>query len=85
MDSEAMISLVIPVYNEEANLRHLLERLRSVMPKMGKSYEIIFVDDGSRDNTRAFGSWGCSGLPGINPQSKPKEVQAQGLAIAIIG
>ena len=51
MDSEAMISLVIPVYNEEANLRRLLERLRSVMPKMGKSYEIIFVDDGSRDNT----------------------------------
>jgi len=46
-----MISLVIPVYNEEANLPHLLERLRSVIPKMGKSYEIIFVDDGSRDNT----------------------------------
>jgi undecaprenyl-phosphate 4-deoxy-4-formamido-L-arabinose transferase len=46
-----MISVVIPVYNEEANLPHLLERLRSVMPKMGKSYEIIFVDDGSRDNT----------------------------------
>jgi undecaprenyl-phosphate 4-deoxy-4-formamido-L-arabinose transferase len=46
-----MISLVIPVYNEEANLSHLLERLRPVMQKMGKSYEIIFVDDGSRDNT----------------------------------
>jgi len=46
-----MISLVIPVYNEEANLPHLVERLRSVMQKMGKSYEIIFVDDGSRDNT----------------------------------
>jgi len=51
MDREAMISLVIPVYNEEANLPHLVERLRSVMQKMGKSYEIIFVDDGSRDNT----------------------------------
>ena len=51
MDSEEMISLVIPVYNEEANLPHLLERLRPVMQKMGKSYEIIFVDDGSRDNT----------------------------------
>ena len=46
-----MISVVIPAYNEEANLPHLLERLRSVMQKMGKSYEIIFVDDGSRDNT----------------------------------
>jgi undecaprenyl-phosphate 4-deoxy-4-formamido-L-arabinose transferase len=51
MDDEAMVSVVIPVYNEEANLPRLLERLRSVMPKMGKRYEIIFVDDGSRDNT----------------------------------
>ncbi|HYA92744.1 MAG TPA: glycosyltransferase [Thermodesulfobacteriota bacterium] len=51
MDSEKMVSVVIPVYNEEANLPHLLERLRPVMEKMGKSYEIIFVDDGSRDNT----------------------------------
>lgn len=46
-----MISLVIPVYNEEANLPHLVERLRPVMQKMGKSYEIIFVDDGSQDNS----------------------------------
>ena len=51
MDSETMVSVVIPVYNEEANLPHLFERLRSAMEKTGKSYEIIFVDDGSRDNT----------------------------------
>lgn len=51
MDREVMISVVIPVYNEEVSLSHLLERLRLVMQKMGKSYEIIFVDDGSRDNT----------------------------------
>ena len=51
MDREKMISVVIPVYNEEANLTHLFERLRPVMQKMGKGCEIIFVDDGSRDNT----------------------------------
>jgi undecaprenyl-phosphate 4-deoxy-4-formamido-L-arabinose transferase len=51
MDKEAMISLVIPVFNEEANLSHLIERLRPIMEKTGKSYEVIFVDDGSWDNT----------------------------------
>jgi undecaprenyl-phosphate 4-deoxy-4-formamido-L-arabinose transferase len=51
MDKEMMVSLVIPVYNEEANLPRLMERLRPVMQQMGKGHEIIFVDDGSRDNT----------------------------------
>ncbi|HUL37518.1 MAG TPA: glycosyltransferase [Thermodesulfobacteriota bacterium] len=51
MNRETMISLVIPVYNEEANLPRLIERLRSVMQTTGRSYEIIFVDDGSRDNS----------------------------------
>ncbi len=51
MDKAAMISLVIPVYNEEASLPRLMERLRLVMQQMEKRYEIIFVDDGSRDRT----------------------------------
>ena len=51
MPNEAMISLVIPAYNEEATLPHLVERIRPVMEKLGRKYEIIFVDDGSRDNT----------------------------------
>ncbi|HXX33918.1 MAG TPA: glycosyltransferase [Thermodesulfobacteriota bacterium] len=51
MDSEKMISVVIPVYNEEANLPHLFERLKPAMEKTGKRYEVIFVDDGSRDDT----------------------------------
>ncbi len=51
MGNEAVISLVIPVYNEEANLSRLMERLRPVMSGMGRRYEAIFVDDGSRDNS----------------------------------
>jgi undecaprenyl-phosphate 4-deoxy-4-formamido-L-arabinose transferase len=51
MHSQVMISLVIPVFNEEANLHRLMERIRPVMEKMGKTYEIIFVDDGSRDHS----------------------------------
>ena len=51
MDKEIMISIVIPVYNEEPNLARLMERLTPVMKNMGKIYEIIFVDDGSSDKS----------------------------------
>lgn len=46
-----MISLVIPVYNEEENLHQLMERLRPVMQKMEMPHEIIFIDDGSKDQS----------------------------------
>lgn len=46
------ISVVIPVFNEEDNLRELGERLIRTLTAMGRPYEIIFVDDGSTD-----GSW----------------------------
>ncbi len=43
------ISVVIPVFNEEENLRELGERLIRTLTGMGRPYEIIFVDDGSTD------------------------------------
>jgi dolichol-phosphate mannosyltransferase len=46
------ISLVIPVYDEEDNIKPLIAELREVLPALGRSYEIIFVDDGSRDRSR---------------------------------
>ncbi|MBP1710199.1 MAG: phosphate 4-deoxy-4-formamido-L-arabinose transferase [Deltaproteobacteria bacterium] len=45
------VSVVIPVYNEEANLAALMGRLLPVMKVMGKSFEVILVDDGSKDNS----------------------------------
>ncbi len=45
------VSVVIPVYNEEANLAALMGRLLPVMKEMGKSFEVILVDDGSKDNS----------------------------------
>lgn len=45
------ISIVIPVYNEEENILILHNELRNVMDKLNKSYEIIFIDDGSTDNS----------------------------------
>jgi len=46
------ISVVIPVYNEEENLPVLMARLSDVLGGLGKSYEIVFVDDGSTDGSR---------------------------------
>jgi len=45
------ISIVIPLYNEEENVRELHSRLKPVMDSLGDEYEIIFIDDGSTDNT----------------------------------
>src|SRR4051794_3325249 len=47
-------SVVIPLYNEEANVRELAERLLPVLERAGKPFEILFVDDGSRDQTAAM-------------------------------
>lgn len=43
------VSVVVPIYNERENIRPLAERLRSVLA--GRSYEVIFVDDGSYDGS----------------------------------
>jgi dolichol-phosphate mannosyltransferase len=45
------VSVVIPVYNEEENLPVLWPELRGVLEKLGVSFEVIFVDDGSRDRS----------------------------------
>ena len=48
---EPDISVIIPVYNEEENLRELGERLMSTLSAMGRPFEIILVDDGSTDRS----------------------------------
>src|SRR3569623_1866110 len=45
------LSIVIPVYNEEAGLAKLFARLYPALDALNMAYEIIFVNDGSRDNT----------------------------------
>lgn len=45
------LSVVIPVYNEEEVLPELYLRLRAVLDKLDKEYEIVFVDDGSNDKS----------------------------------
>lgn len=45
------VSLVIPLYNEQDNVRLLYQQLRSVMDNLGRPVEVVFVDDGSTDLT----------------------------------
>ncbi len=47
------ISIVVPVYNEEENVRLLFEKIQAVCETIGDAYEVLFVDDGSRDRTFA--------------------------------
>jgi len=48
------LSIVIPVYNEEAGLAPLFARLYPALDQLGESYEVIFVNDGSRDRSVAM-------------------------------
>lgn len=62
------ISIVIPVYNEAENVPLLYRKLRDDLLSLGRTYEVIFIDDGSKDDTFA----------------KLKEIQANGDHIRII-
>ncbi len=47
------LSLVIPVYNEEDNLAALAAEIRAALDPTGLDYEVLFIDDGSRDSSFA--------------------------------
>jgi len=48
------VSIVIPVYNEEEVLPALFARLYAALDALGRSYEVVFVNDGSRDKSAAL-------------------------------
>ena len=45
------VSVVVPVYNESPNIPALHERLIAALDALGRPFELVFVDDGSRDRT----------------------------------
>jgi glycosyltransferase involved in cell wall biosynthesis len=45
------VSIVIPFFNEEGNVEEMHRRVKAVMEQTGRTYELIYVDDGSRDRT----------------------------------
>lgn len=55
------LSVVIPAYNESARLRRTLEATADYLDRRGAPYELVLVDDGSRDDTRAVAeAWAAS-------------------------
>lgn len=48
------LSIVIPLYNEEENVKPLYEQLKATLDEIGREYEIIVVDDGSTDRSFAI-------------------------------
>jgi glycosyltransferase involved in cell wall biosynthesis len=46
-----LISIVVPVFNEEGNLQNLYDQVRAVLDRQNVPFEFVFVDDGSRDGT----------------------------------
>jgi dolichol-phosphate mannosyltransferase len=51
MANQPFLSLVIPCFNEQENVKVLLERVSSALAPLGKPFEVILVDDGSTDST----------------------------------
>jgi glycosyltransferase involved in cell wall biosynthesis len=51
MDDKLALSIVIPVYNEEESVQALYRSTQKTCDLLGRTYEVIFVDDGSQDGT----------------------------------
>ncbi len=49
--TQPTVSIIIPIYNEEENIPELYHRLQSVIEQIDGEAEVIFIDDGSRDNS----------------------------------
>ena len=49
--SSLQLSIVIPVYNEAGNLPQLTKELGEILLSLDMAWEVLFVDDGSSDNT----------------------------------
>ncbi len=54
MSEQPRYSIVAPIYNEEGNIQNLYDRLSKVMDSTGESWELITVNDGSRDTSFAL-------------------------------
>ncbi len=59
------LTIAVPVYNEEGNVEALCEEILATLRTLGKTFEIIFVDDGSKDGTRPILRRLSETIPGV--------------------
>ena len=74
------LSIVVPVYNEEFNLAPLMERLYPVVKATGRTFEILFTNDGSRDRSLEILRTMVEEYPGVKvleftPRPAPEPAQ----------
>lgn len=61
-----MISITIPIYNEHGAIEALFAKIKEVMDRLGRRYEVIFVNDGSTDGSTAL----LNAIASQNPEAK---------------
>ena len=67
------LSYFFPAHNEEANLEALVTEALAALPALAEQFEIIAVDDGSRDGTPAIADRLADGPPGGRPGGPPPD------------
>jgi glycosyltransferase involved in cell wall biosynthesis len=68
------LSYFFPAHNEEANLRGLVEEALETLPSLATTFEIIIVDDGSRDGTRAVADELAGAHPNVRAVHHPSNL-----------
>jgi len=51
--SEVRLSIIVPAFNEEKNVPRMVEEITAAVDRLKITYEVIFIDDGSKDGTFA--------------------------------
>lgn len=69
---QGKLSLVLPAYNEVENISEVVQRALEVLPELAENFEIVVVDDGSKDGTGALLDQLAAEHPDVRPVHHPK-------------